>query len=98
MAFPNRIKAIGSMIPNGSMIVDVGADHGLLEKYVLLKKKNCYIQAVENKLGPFRILLDNLSGFKNIEIQKLGPIISASCGPATLGVYYKGQEELRVGE
>ena len=39
-----------------------------------------------------------LAGFKNIVPQKLGPILSASCGPATIGLFYKGKEETRVGD
>ena len=37
-------------------------------------------------------------GFKDVVVGDLGPIISASCGPATFGIYYFGKEETRVGE
>mgnify|MGYP003312316861 CR=1 FL=1 len=70
------------------------------ERVIHPEKQTCYICEADVKPEDLELLVAQLKpiGFKNIEIQKLGPIISASCGPATLGVYYKGQEELRVGE
>lgn len=60
----------------------------------------CYICEAEAKPEDIELLKAQLApiGFKAIEVQPLGPIIAASCGPATIGIYYKGKEELRVGD
>ena len=60
----------------------------------------CYVCEADVKQEDLDLLVNQLKqiGFKSVETQKLGPIISASCGPATVGVYYKGQPELRKGE
>lgn len=70
------------------------------ERVIDAKNQICYICEADAKPEDIELLVSQLKtvGFKAIEVQKLGPIISASCGPATIGVYYKGQEELRVGE
>lgn len=41
-----------------------------------------------------KVLPESLKGTE-ISIRKLGPIIGASCGPGTLGLYYFGNGELR---
>lgn len=60
----------------------------------------CYVCEADVKQEDLDLLVNQLKqiGFKSVETQKLGPIISASCGPATVGVYYKGQPETRKGE
>ena len=66
MQISSRIKTIGDFIEDGENIIDVGADHGLLELYLLSKFQNIRITAVENKIGPFKILENNLKGYKNV--------------------------------
>ena len=70
------------------------------ERVIAPEKQNCYVCEADAKSEDLELLVSQLNeiGFKKIVVQKLGPIISASCGPATIGVYYKGQEETRVGE
>lgn len=70
------------------------------ERVIDAKNQICYVCEADAKAEDLELLVSQLKaiGFKAIEVQKLGPIISASCGPATIGVYYKGQEELRIGE
>ena len=68
MFVSSRIKAIGDFIENGDIVVDVGADHGLLELYLIAIYKNVYITAVENKAGPFKILERGLKGVKNVKL------------------------------
>lgn len=70
------------------------------ERVIDPQNQTCYICEADIKPEDLELLLNQLKpiGFKNIVVQKLGPIIAASCGPATVGIYYKGKEELRVGE
>ena len=70
------------------------------ERVIAPEKQICYVCEADAKAEDLELLVSQLKeiGFKEVVTQKLGPIISASCGPATIGVYYKGQEETRVGE
>lgn len=70
------------------------------ERVIDAPSQICYVCEADAKAEDLELLVSQLKeiGFKDVVTQKLGPIISASCGPATIGVYYKGQEELRVGE
>ena len=68
MQISSRLKTIGDFIGNGETVIDVGADHGLLELYLLSKYPNIKITAVENKIGPYKILENNLKGYKNITL------------------------------
>jgi len=70
------------------------------ERVISPEKQKCYVCEADAKAEDLELLVDQLKtiGFEEVVVQKLGPIISASCGPATIGVYYKGQEETRVGE
>ena len=70
------------------------------ERVIAPEKQKCYVCEADAKEEDLELLVSQLKeiGFQEVVIQKLGPIISASCGPATIGVYYKGQEETRVGE
>ena len=52
---------------------------------------DCENDAEELKREVEKVLADNLN--LKIEIRPLGPIIGASCGPGTLGLYYFGKEE-----
>lgn len=70
------------------------------ERVIEPGKQVCYVCEADAKEEDLELLVSNLKtiGFKEVVVQKLGPIISASCGPATIGVYYKGQEETRAGD
>ena len=70
------------------------------ERVIAPEKQICYVCEADAKPEDLELLVSQLKeiGFKEVVTQKLGPIISASCGPATIGVYYKGQEETRIGE
>ena len=68
MVVSSRIKTIADFIKDGDVLVDVGADHGLLELYLLAKYQNISITAVENKIGPYKILEQSLKGLKNIKL------------------------------
>ena len=70
------------------------------ERVIAPEKQVCYVCEADAKAEDLELLVSQLKeiGFKSVVTQKLGPIISASCGPATIGVYYVGKEETRVGE
>lgn len=70
------------------------------ERVVSPEEQTCYICHAEARPEDIELLKVQLLkiGFKKVEEQPLGPIIAASCGPATVGVYYKGLEETRVGD
>ena len=54
---------IASFIKEGANVADVGADHGLLEKYLLDNDKVTSVLAIENKVGPYEILKNSLIGY-----------------------------------
>ena len=68
MVVSERIKCIGDLITKSDVVVDVGADHGLLELYLIAKHKDITITAVENKIGPYKILESTLRGLKNVKL------------------------------
>ena len=70
------------------------------ERVIAPEKQVCYVCEADAKAEDLELLVSQLKeiGFKSVVTQKLGPIISASCGPATIGVYYVGKEETRIGE
>ncbi len=78
MVVSTRIKTIGDFIGKGDAVVDVGADHGLLELYLIAKHQNITITAVENKIGPYKILENNLKGLKNIKLSLSDGIASVN--------------------
>lgn len=63
MKISNRLKVIASFIKDNSNVIDVGADHGLLEIYLLEQNKVNSLFAVENKVGPYSILKNNLKDY-----------------------------------
>lgn len=70
------------------------------ERVIDPKNQDCYVTTAEAKQEDVDLLVNGIKeiGFRNVIVQNYGPIISASCGPATIGAYYKGQPETRVGE
>lgn len=70
------------------------------ERVIDAKKQDCYVTTAEARQEDVDLLVNGLKeiGFRNVIVQNFGPIISASCGPATIGAFYKGQPETRIGE
>ena len=60
MRISDRLKTIADFIKDGADVADVGADHGLLEIYLINQNKTKHLLAIENKSGPFSILKNNL--------------------------------------
>ena len=68
MNLPLRLKTIGDFIEDGEKVADVGADHGLLELYLLGKYPQMEIVAIDNKVGPYKNLQATLGCFKNVRL------------------------------
>ena len=62
----NRIKAIKDFVQHGSIVADIGADHGYLAIELIKSGKVDKVIATEKNIGPFEALSKNISGF-NIE-------------------------------
>ena len=63
MKISDRLKTVASFIKEHANVADVGADHGLLEIYLLEQRNIDSILAIENKNGPFSILKNNLKDY-----------------------------------
>ena len=63
MKLSDRLTSVASLIKDHANVADVGADHGLLEIFLLENKKVDSIMAIENKSGPFSILKNNLKDY-----------------------------------
>lgn len=68
MSLSKRLKAICELVKPGLGVADIGADHGLVEKYLLDNDVSPCILAVENKKGPYEILKNALSDYENVRI------------------------------
>ena len=68
MHLPLRLRTIGDLIKTGEKVADVGADHGLLELYLIATHPGMEIVAIENKLGPYKNLQDTVSCLKNVRL------------------------------
>lgn len=68
MYIPLRLRTIASFIKPNEKVADVGADHGLLELFLVTRNTNNQVVAIENKIGPYEILKEKLIGIKNIRL------------------------------
>ena len=68
MNIPLRLLTIASFIKPFEVVADIGADHGLLELFLIARNTNNSVVAIENKKGPYEILRENLIGIKNIRL------------------------------
>ena len=68
MIISKRLKTIGDFVNENDVVADIGADHGLLELYLIAKFRNISLLAIENKEGPFSILESKLRAFKNVRL------------------------------
>ena len=70
------------------------------ERVIKPETQICYVSHADAKPEDVELVVSKIKeiGFKDVVVGDLGPIISASCGPATFGVYYFGKEETRIGE
>lgn len=68
MVLSKRLQTVADVIRKHSSVFDVGADHGLLEKYLIDNYLVEHVVAVENKIGPYKQLENNLKGYKNVTL------------------------------
>lgn len=68
MRISERLKTIATFVDRGSCVADIGADHGLLSRYLIDEKIAKSVFAVENKQGPFDILSKNVAEYQNITV------------------------------
>ena len=50
----NRLETIASLVPVGSIVADVGTDHGLLPVLLVEQGRSTKVYAIDNKPGPLR--------------------------------------------
>ena len=63
MNISNRLKTIADFVHPNASLFDVGADHGLLDIYLLLNHRVKSVIAVENKTNPYNSLKDALKNY-----------------------------------
>lgn len=70
------------------------------ERAIKPETQICYVSHADAKVEDVELVVSKIKeiGFKDVVVGDLGPIISASCGPATFGIFYFGKEETRVGD
>lgn len=68
MKLSQRLLTIASLVKEGSVVADIGADHGLLSIYLIKNKIAKKVFAVENKIGPFSILEKNTKKYPQIKV------------------------------
>ena len=95
MLVSSRIKTIASFIENNDVVVDVGADHGILELCLLAMYPNVQITAVENKKGPYKILESTLKAFKNIRLSLSDGITAVGSNTTTVVIAGMGGLNIR---
>ena len=65
MPLSKRLSSICLLLDHEADIADIGADHGEVVKYIALRNPNNSFLAIENKLGPFKRLRNNLLNCQN---------------------------------
>jgi tRNA (adenine22-N1)-methyltransferase len=65
-SFSKRLDALAKMVNPGSVVADIGSDHGLLVQRLIQLNKVSKVFATENKTGPFHTLSRALFGLPNV--------------------------------
>lgn len=60
-----RLQTVADLIRPRALVIDVGADHGLLGHYLLERDLVSLIQLVENKTGPFNTLQNSMDVYRD---------------------------------
>lgn len=68
MHLPLRLRTIGDLVKDGETVADIGADHGLLELYLIARHPDIKLLAIENKKGPYQNLKNTLFCLKNVRL------------------------------
>lgn len=70
-----RIKTLASLIPNGSVVADIGCDHAYLIIELLKNNQIKYAYAIDNKDGPIKNAKNNI---KRYNLEKFVEVIKAN--------------------
>lgn len=64
----NRLETIASFVDKGSVVADIGSDHCQIPILLCKQGKCSFVQAVENKRGPYKKMCDEIlkSGYSSI--------------------------------
>ncbi|MGI6358132.1 MAG: tRNA (adenine(22)-N(1))-methyltransferase [Bacillota bacterium] len=106
-----RLSAIAAMVPSGSILADIGSDHGYLPAWLLLNGKISRAIAVEVNLDPARRSLETcreygLDGRMEVRVgdglQAIGPgevdvVVIAGMGGTTIANILEQGEPLLAG-
>ena len=84
MFLPLRLKTIGDLIKPGEKVADVGADHGLLELYLIGRNKGIEIVAIENKRGPYNNLKKTVGALKDVRLSLSNGLVSVDKDVTTI--------------
>lgn len=71
------------------------------ERVIDPESQVCYVTHAEASEADVELVVSKIKEtipFKEVRVQFLGPIIGASTGPGTFGIYYFGEPETRIGE
>ena len=68
MTLSERLLTIASLVKQGSVVADIGADHGQLSIYLVENNICSKVFAVENKEGPYTILKTNTRRYPEITV------------------------------
>ena len=95
MKLSKRLQTIADFIPEKSKVIDVGADHGLLDIY-LAKEKNCHalatdisakcIDKIKSNIEKYKVNIDTklTDGLNNIVVKADDTIIISGMGTNTI--------------
>lgn len=61
-----RLETLATFVDNNAIVADVGADHGKLIIYLAQKGVIAKGYGIENKLGPFQILANNIKSTQSV--------------------------------
>lgn len=57
----DRLKAVAAMVPKGAYLADIGSDHAWLPISLIESGKIEWAMAIDNKMGPFLRMRDNVA-------------------------------------
>ncbi len=104
----NRLERIISLVPKGASVADVGSDHCLVPIGLVSRGDVGYLQAIDNKIGPFttmekavveaglekRIDLSLSSGLTCLDPRVNTIVIAGMGGTLTLEILNEGKNKL----
>lgn len=104
MTLPSRLLTITTYINPSDHVADIGSDHGLLPRYLIVKGQ-AFVYASDNKKGPYERLkkelehtsntfVDLADGLENLPIHINTIVISGMGGDLIARILTMGQDKL----